>query len=167
LARLRRALERGQTGLRPRATRAASRAGGYQKYAASSATAVRTRYFTSQGCQKSGEGGEGRTAASLLAGPRTYNKEVMPKQVEAVYENGVLRPSEPLLLREHQRVTVTIAEGVDDPLAALLDIEYLERVRGEVATLDRIPTIEEVRAATAKDGGSWSELIVAEREDRF
>jgi predicted DNA-binding antitoxin AbrB/MazE fold protein len=91
----------------------------------------------------------------------------MPKQVEAVYENGVLRPSEPLLLREHQRVTVTIAEGVDDPLAALLDIEYLERVRGEVATLDRIPTIEEVRAATAKDGGSWSELIVAEREDRF
>ncbi len=28
--------------------------------------------------------------------------------VEAVYENGVLRPTEPLPLKEHEKVTVTI-----------------------------------------------------------
>jgi predicted DNA-binding antitoxin AbrB/MazE fold protein len=34
----------------------------------------------------------------------------MSKQIEAIYENGVLRPLEPLSLDEHQRVTITIAE---------------------------------------------------------
>ncbi len=35
----------------------------------------------------------------------------MSKTVDAVYENGVLRPLEPLGLREHQRVTVTVEEA--------------------------------------------------------
>jgi predicted DNA-binding antitoxin AbrB/MazE fold protein len=32
--------------------------------------------------------------------------------VEAVYENGVLKPSEPLLLKEHERVRVTVRSTV-------------------------------------------------------
>jgi predicted DNA-binding antitoxin AbrB/MazE fold protein len=32
----------------------------------------------------------------------------MAMTVEAVYENGVLKPSQPLPLREHQRVRVTL-----------------------------------------------------------
>lgn len=35
----------------------------------------------------------------------------MHKRLEAVYENGVLRPLEPVDLEEHQRVTVTIEEN--------------------------------------------------------
>jgi predicted DNA-binding antitoxin AbrB/MazE fold protein len=34
----------------------------------------------------------------------------MPRQLEAVYEHGVLRPLEPLVLPEHQRVRLTLEE---------------------------------------------------------
>ena len=32
--------------------------------------------------------------------------------VEAVYENGVLKPSEPLPFKEHEKVTITIDSGL-------------------------------------------------------
>jgi predicted DNA-binding antitoxin AbrB/MazE fold protein len=32
-----------------------------------------------------------------------------PLIVEAIYENGVLKPTQPLPLREHERVQVTVA----------------------------------------------------------
>jgi predicted DNA-binding antitoxin AbrB/MazE fold protein len=35
----------------------------------------------------------------------------MPITVEAVYECGVLKPAEPLPLREHEHVSVTIQTG--------------------------------------------------------
>ena len=91
----------------------------------------------------------------------------MSKHIEAVYENGVLRPLEPLNLDEHQRVTVTVTDVSDDPLRAHLDIEYMERLKKEVADLDRIPTLEEVRAVTSKDKTSWAKAVFAQREDRF
>jgi predicted DNA-binding antitoxin AbrB/MazE fold protein len=34
----------------------------------------------------------------------------MSKRVEAVYENGILRPLEPLGLHQHQRVSVIVCE---------------------------------------------------------
>src|SRR6202035_4833500 len=40
-----------------------------------------------------------------------YNKWAMAIHLEAVYEQGVLRPLEPLALAEHQRVRVTLHEG--------------------------------------------------------
>jgi predicted DNA-binding antitoxin AbrB/MazE fold protein len=39
----------------------------------------------------------------------------MSLSVEAVYENGVLKPVEPLPLKEHEKVRVTIQQG-DTPL---------------------------------------------------
>jgi len=89
------------------------------------------------------------------------------KQLEAAYENGVLRPLEPLNLDEHQRVTVTVADVSDDPLRAHLDLEYMARLKEEVADLDRIPTLDEVRAITSKDKSSWAEAVIAHRKDRF
>ena len=91
----------------------------------------------------------------------------MTKQVDAVYENGVLRPLEPLLLEEHQRVSITISSISGDPLASLIDRSFLEQAHKEVAVADYIPTHEELRGMTAKDTSSWSEAIVAEREERF
>ena len=35
----------------------------------------------------------------------------MEKQVDAIYENGVLRPLEPLDLGEQQRVRITVSHG--------------------------------------------------------
>ena len=32
--------------------------------------------------------------------------------VEAVYENGVLKPAQPLPLKEHEKVTVTVAPAM-------------------------------------------------------
>ena len=91
----------------------------------------------------------------------------MTKQVEAVYENGVLRPLEPLSLDEHQRVTVTVSAEEEDPLASIVDHAFVRRARQEVQTMDRIPSLEEVRQILSKIPGSLSEDIRAEREDRF
>lgn len=49
------------------------------------------------------------TWAERLCGSSQYNK-VMSRQLEAVYEHGVLRPLEPLSLAEHQRVRLTLDE---------------------------------------------------------
>jgi predicted DNA-binding antitoxin AbrB/MazE fold protein len=37
----------------------------------------------------------------------------MPITVEAVYENGVLKPTAPLPLAEHQKVEITVRTGQD------------------------------------------------------
>ena len=91
----------------------------------------------------------------------------MTRQVEAVYENGMLRPLEPLGLDEHQQVTVRIIDSSEDPLRSYLDLEYIESVKKEVDAMDYIPSLEEVRAITSKDPTSWAEAIIADREDRF
>jgi len=41
----------------------------------------------------------------------------MTKTIEAVYENGVLRPAEPLPLKEHQIVTVTVEQNRLNPVS--------------------------------------------------
>ena len=87
--------------------------------------------------------------------------------MEAIYENGMLRPLEPLPLSEHQHVRVTLSEIPSDPLASMIDQAFLERAQKEVAAASYIPTLEEVRRMTAKDTSSWAEAIVAEREERF
>ena len=43
----------------------------------------------------------------------------MTMQMEAVYENGVFRPLQPVQLAEHQRVTVTIEAEEAGPSAAV------------------------------------------------
>ncbi|HEV3256475.1 MAG TPA: antitoxin family protein [Gemmataceae bacterium] len=58
----------------------------------------------------------------------------MPLTVEAIYENGVVKPKEPLPLQEHQTVTVTIlpAISVARQTAGMVpwggDVETLERI---------------------------------------
>ena len=85
-------------------------------------------------------------------------------QVDAVYERGVLRPLEPLSLAESQRVKLTISEPAGS--RSHRDMEFLERVRAEVAAIPCIPTLEEVQQAMSKIPGSLTEVFVAEREDR-
>jgi predicted DNA-binding antitoxin AbrB/MazE fold protein len=91
----------------------------------------------------------------------------MNKPVDAVYENGVLRPLEPLELEEHQHVKVLITQYDRAIARTQLDSAYLSAVRHEVAGFDLIPTLEEVHNITAKDPTSWSEFIIAERQERF
>lgn len=90
----------------------------------------------------------------------------MTRRVEAVYENGVLRPLEPLRLRERQKVSVTISD-TDDPLASMIDHTFVENARSEVEAMEHVPTLEEVRRILSKVPGSLSADIIAEREDRL
>ena len=74
---------------------------------------------------------------------------------------GVLRPLEQILLAEAQHVSLTIMDSLTG--RSRQDLNLVEQARAEVAGLDRIPTIEEVRSALASIPGSLSEDIVAER----
>jgi predicted DNA-binding antitoxin AbrB/MazE fold protein/predicted nucleic acid-binding protein len=86
----------------------------------------------------------------------------MEKTVQAVYEDGVLRPLEPILLEERQEVTVTISDQGniprDHPLLASSD-EWAS------ATGDQV-SLDEVRRALASIRGSLSEAVIEERRDR-
>ena len=87
----------------------------------------------------------------------------MVRNVEAIYENGVLRPLEPLPLTESQRVRLTIADLEGD--RSRVDLNLVERARAEAATMETVPTIDEVRAALASIPGSLSQDVIAERGD--
>jgi hypothetical protein len=43
----------------------------------------------------------------------------------------------------------------------------MEAVRREVEAMGRVPSREEILEITAKDPASWSDAIIAEREERF
>lgn len=59
----------------------------------------------------------------------------MVQQVEAVYENGLLRPLEPLNLADSQRVRITVTTL--ELGRSKRDMKLLEQVRAEVAGYSR------------------------------
>ena len=85
----------------------------------------------------------------------------MTRNLQAVYEKGMLRPLEPLDLREQQLVTITVSD--EAPTEPWLDAEYLASCAQQA---DDDVSLEEVRAALAKIPGSLTEDFIAEREDR-
>ena len=87
----------------------------------------------------------------------------MVKTFDAVYENGVLRPMEPLELLHSQHVQVTITTK-PDPGDSIAD--YFKPEEWEAAKQDDI-SLEEVRAALASINGSLSATIIESREERF
>jgi predicted DNA-binding antitoxin AbrB/MazE fold protein len=82
-------------------------------------------------------------------------------QVDAVYENGVLRPVQPLDLTEHERVTVD-----SYPMAPRLDLDFVEDIRRKLQNAGPAPGLEEVRRRLSKIPGSMTEDFIAERQDR-
>ncbi|MBV8730066.1 MAG: antitoxin family protein [Acidobacteriia bacterium] len=86
----------------------------------------------------------------------------MDKTFQAVYEDGVLRPLEPIPLEDHQEVTVTISDERivhrDNPLLASPE-------EWAAAASDSIG-LEEVRRALSTIRGSLSETVSDERRDR-
>jgi len=91
---------------------------------------------------------------------------IVTRTLEAVYENGLLRPLEPLSLREHQRVVVTVSEVAVGPAEPQLDREYLDSLKKHGAGKGPKPSLQEVRRALAAIPGNLSDYIRAEREDR-
>ena len=83
----------------------------------------------------------------------------MTRSLQAVYENGVLRPLEPLALKEHQQVTVTVSDQEGD----WLDTAFLRYLEAEA---DESVTLEQVRSALAKIPGSMVEDFLRELDER-
>jgi predicted DNA-binding antitoxin AbrB/MazE fold protein len=86
----------------------------------------------------------------------------MNKSLKAVYENGVLRPLEPLPFQNHAVLDVTVSDTSLVP-EDLLDTDYLRYC--ETQADDKV-TLEQVRAALSKIPGSMAEEIRKERFDR-
>jgi predicted DNA-binding antitoxin AbrB/MazE fold protein len=86
---------------------------------------------------------------------------MLKQQVDAIYENGVLRPLTPIDLAEHQRVSLVIgANGDDQDDDDMTDYMPLIPEEG-----DPNITWEEVRHITAKWPGSFADDIDREREN--
>ena len=87
-------------------------------------------------------------------------------QVDAVYENGVLKPLQPLGLAEHEHVSVTVIKTALAPGSPQLDIAYLENLQADLLHAGPAPGIEEVRRRLSKIPGSMTADFIAERERR-
>jgi predicted DNA-binding antitoxin AbrB/MazE fold protein len=86
----------------------------------------------------------------------------MTYSVEAVFENGVLRPLEPLGLAEQEHVHVTVTPAGQKLPAEWLDHQFMRACAGY--RNDPI-TAEEIRRLTATIPGSMSEQVRADRDD--
>jgi len=89
----------------------------------------------------------------------------MPLQVDAVYENGVLRPLQPLDLREHEHVRVSVVKTAALGRSSLA-VEYIETITRDLQDAEPAPGLEEVRRRLAKIPGSMAAEIVADRGER-
>ena len=90
----------------------------------------------------------------------------MGTQIDAVYENGVLRPLQPLELAENEHVLVTVVQAASAPGSPELDLAYLEDLRKELRNSEPAPGLLEVRRRLAKIPGSMTADFIAEREER-
>lgn len=88
----------------------------------------------------------------------------MPLQVDAVYENGVLRSLQPLDLTEHEQVVVSVIKIT--PGRSSLAADYIERIKGEQQDAEPAPGLAEVRRRLAKIPGSMAAEIIAGRGER-
>ena len=87
----------------------------------------------------------------------------MLRTLSAVYENGVLRPLEPLDLAERQQVSLTLTDLSVEPANAWIDHEYVTLVD---AMHEPEPTLDEVREALSGIHADLSADIRAQREGR-
>ena len=87
-------------------------------------------------------------------------------QVDAVYENGVLRPLVPLDLNEHELVVVSVVKTSTPSNRSGLAVEYVETVKREREGAIGAPGLAEVRRRLAKIPGSMADEIIAERGER-
>jgi predicted DNA-binding antitoxin AbrB/MazE fold protein len=62
----------------------------------------------------------------------------MSISVEAVYEDGVLRPVEPLPLKEHEKVRITVEENSAWRTSRVRATAGLLRWKGDVETIERM-----------------------------
>ena len=91
----------------------------------------------------------------------------MSRELEAIYQGGVLRPLQPLSLLEDQKVLVTVATIPVKDDDDFLDTDLHRYCEERAKTKDPSITLERVRQELASIPGSMSDDIIADREERF
>ena len=86
-------------------------------------------------------------------------------QVDAIYENGVLRPLQPLDLTEHEHVVLSVARTSPAPSRSSLAVEYIEKLREEMKNAGPSPGLETVRRRLTRISDSMADEIIAARGD--
>ncbi len=86
----------------------------------------------------------------------------MEQHVDAIYEDGVLKPLSPLSLVDHQRVSVTVRPPLVDE-EDWVDREFLAEA---AAGADESVTLDEVRQAMAKIRVPLADAFREERDSR-
>ena len=81
---------------------------------------------------------------------------IMSKRLEAVYENGVLRPLQPLGLADQQHVLVTVSEISD----------YQAWAKAQLREIGPAPGLEAIQRQLASIPGSMSDFVIEERGER-
>ena len=86
------------------------------------------------------------------------------QNVQAVYENGLLRPLHPLNLKEGATVQLLITDESDEQSRRdLTDNCVLAYARARTAALTHIPTLEEVQERLSRIPGTMAEAIEEQR----
>jgi len=96
----------------------------------------------------------------------------MSEIVTAVFENGVLRPSTPLPLRELEEVRIKLlrSDPVEDVEAVLRELAHAGIVTapsddGKIAPMSSAKRLENARTLGNISGKSLSQLIIDDRGD--
>jgi predicted DNA-binding antitoxin AbrB/MazE fold protein len=81
----------------------------------------------------------------------------MRQSIDAIYEDGVLRPLVPLNLADHEQVSLVVESGADQ--------DWVDRDAVAWASQegDASISLEDVRRRLAKSKGSLSDVVIAER----
>ena len=96
---------------------------------------------------------------------KAYNG-AMRMQVDAIYENGILKPLQPLDLAENEHVLVTVDRATPALDSPQLDIAYVESLQKEMREFEPAPGLDEVRRRLSKIPGSMTADFITEREER-
>ena len=88
----------------------------------------------------------------------------MTRQLEAIFQGGMLRPLQPLNLLEDQKVVVTVATIPETKEDEFLDEDFHRYCESHA---DYSVTLEQVRRESSSIPGSLADDIIADREERF
>ncbi len=92
----------------------------------------------------------------------------MNRRINAIFDQGVFRPEEPVDIANGQRVSLEVesqsapTEDLSD-VGDLLDVEFMESCRQKAG---HAPSLEEVRKVLSAFKGSLADRISEERDER-
>jgi predicted DNA-binding antitoxin AbrB/MazE fold protein len=107
--------------------------------------------------------------------PKVAKGVLMSQTITTIYEQGVLRPLEPLALVEHSQVKIQVLEVTSPPNEAdeTHRVEEALITAGLIKPLNPPPDLFHISAARRQElarlyavGGPLSELVIAERAGR-